>query len=196
MRWNQFPLLLYLDPLLDGGGLLVAGLDEVLQVDGLVRPLDGVGHHVEEERGERELYGVGERPGGVHEHHVATGEGGETLVVAVLVEDTDLVDSHVHAEGEAEHDQPGHHRHQVGPQEGETVALVKVEIDVLQQSERHSEQTVGHRRTSQRSRHIEFPRPVSVKLQHVASNDLNGLEVFVRVDISSVGGYQHQHDSQ
>ena len=58
VRRDQLPLLLYLHPLLHRGGLLVAVLDEVLEVDGLVGPLNGVRHHVEQQGGERQLYGV------------------------------------------------------------------------------------------------------------------------------------------
>ncbi len=61
-----------------------------LQVDRLVRALHGVGHQVEQDRGEDELQGVGEGAGGVHQHDVAGGQGGETLVVAVLVQPTYL----------------------------------------------------------------------------------------------------------
>ncbi len=56
----------------------------------LVRALHGVGHQVEQGRGEDELQGVGEGAGGVHQHDVAGGQGGETLVVAVFVQPTYL----------------------------------------------------------------------------------------------------------
>ena len=63
-------------------------------------------HHVKQQGGQDQLLDVAECPGDVDKHDIAAGQGGEALLVAVLVQLADLVDREVHREGQQEHDQP------------------------------------------------------------------------------------------
>ena len=88
---DESPLLLNLYPLPHRLRLGILGLHQLLQVDRLVGALHGVGHKVEQGGGEDQLQRVGECARGVHQHHVAGGQGGEALVEAVLVQSADLI---------------------------------------------------------------------------------------------------------
>ena len=98
MRRDQFSLLLYFNFFFHSLCFLVAVLYKMLEIDSFIRPLDGVGHHVQEEGGQGQLHRVGEGPGGVDQHDVAAGQGGQTLVVAVLVQFTNLINCEVNGQ--------------------------------------------------------------------------------------------------
>ena len=168
--WRDYlSFLLDLDSFSDTFCLLVAVLDKLLQVDCLVRPLHGVCHHVQQQRGHHQLQGVAEGPRGVDNHHIAGSQRGQALIVAVLVKLADLVNTGIHCERKCEHDEPWHQLDDIRPYEDLNAKFgVQEQIEILESADREPVEEEGEGRTAQRSRDVELPRAMRVKFQNIA----------------------------
>ena len=150
MRRDDLSLLLDFNSFSDTFSFLVAVLDKLLQVDRLVRPLHGVRHHVQQQGGHHQLQGVAEGPRGVDDHHIAGGQRGQALIVAVLVELADLVDTCIHCEGEQKHDESRHQLNNVWANEDLNAKFgIKEHIKIFEGANWDSIEEEGEGGTSQ-----------------------------------------------
>ena len=72
---------------------------------------------------------------------------------------------------------------------------MEVLVDVLERRQREPVQDVGDAGAAERRRHVELPGAVSLQLEDVADDDLDTLEVLIRMDVAAVGGDEDEDDS-